>query len=222
VIRASQQSRGAPRRYSFFWFTLPIVEAEPTAKLVVAAAAGERWAWDELVSRFAGLVWSIPRDHGLSPADAADVSQTTWLRLAEHLDRIRDPERLCAWLATTARNESVRTLRRAQRQRPLDPASLSFIREDGRSVESGLLEAERDAALWRAFEALPSFCQVLLRTLMSDPAPSYADVSELLGMPVGSIGPKRNRCLDRLRRRSEFARPLPKDTGTSSDRRAVG
>lgn len=189
-----------------------------TASLVAGASAGDRAAWDALVGRFAGLVWSIPRDHGLSAADAADVSQTTWLRLAEHLGRIREPERLCAWLATTARNESVRTLRRAQRQRPLDPSSASLVREDVRAVDSDLLQAERDATLWRAFEALPSFCQVLLRTLMSDPTPSYADVSALLGMPVGSIGPNRNRCLDRLRRRAEFARPLP-STRSSSDRR---
>lgn len=198
------------------------MEGASTANLVAAAGTGDRAAWDALVGRFAGLVWSIPRDHGLSAADAADVSQTTWLRLAEHLGRIREPERLCAWLATTARNESVRTLRRAQRQKPLDPASASFVREDGHAIDSDLLEAERDAALWRAFEALPSFCQVLLRTLMSDPTPSYADVSATLGMPVGSIGPNRNRCLDRLRRRAEFARPLPNTTSSSKDRRAVG
>lgn len=193
-----------------------------TASLVAAAGNGDGAAWDALVSRFAGLVWSIPRDLGLSSADAADVSQTAWLRLAEHLGRIREPEHVGAWLATTARNESMRTLRRTNRQRPLDPASPSFVREDGQSVDSDLLEAERDAALWRAFSQLSSFCQLLLRTLMVDPTPSYAEVSAELGMPIGSIGPKRNRCLDRLRRRSEFARPLPKSARSSNDRRAVG
>lgn len=193
-----------------------------TAGLVAAAGAGDREAWDELVSRYAGLVWSVARDLGLSHTDAADVSQTTWLRLAEHLDRIRQPERLGAWLATTARNEAMRTFRGAQRQRPIDPASESLVREDGAAVDTALLEAERDDALWRAFAALSSPCQVLLRTLMADPAPSYAEVSTLLGMPVGSIGPNRNRCLDRLRRRAEFARPLPRSARPSPDRRAVG
>lgn len=198
------------------------MDGASTASLVAAAAAGENSAWDGLVGRFAGLVWSIARDFGLSPADAADVSQTTWLRLAEHLDRIRDPQRVGAWLATTARNESVRTLRRAQRQPPVDPESDSFIQEDGCSVDTGLLEAERDAALWRAFESLSSPCKVLLRALMADPTPSYAEVSAMLGLPVGSIGPNRSRCLDRLRRRAEFATPLPKSARSSTDRRAVG
>lgn len=198
------------------------VDTASTASLVAAAGQGNGAAWDALVGRFAGLVWSIPRDLGLSSADAADVSQTAWLRLAEHLGRIREPEHVGAWLATTARNESMRTMRRASRQRPLDPGSSSFVREDGQSVDSGLLETERDAALWRAFAQLSSFCQVLLRTLMADPTPSYAEISAQLGMPVGSIGPKRNRCLDRLRRRSEFARPLPKSARSPNDRRAVG
>ncbi|MGH9155308.1 MAG: sigma-70 family RNA polymerase sigma factor [Acidimicrobiales bacterium] len=199
------------------------MDGASTASLVAAAAAGESAAWDGLVARFAGLVWSIPRDFGLASADAADVSQTTWLRLAEHLDRIREPNRVGSWLAATARNESVRTLRRAQWQRPVDPASPSFVREDGQpAVDNGILEAERDDALWRAFESLSSPCKVLLRTLMADPTPSYVEVSALLDMPVGSIGPNRNRCLDRLRRRAEFARPLPKSARSSTVRRAVG
>src|SRR4051795_2193299 len=93
----------------------------PTAgltELVLSAAEGDQAAWDALVDRFAGLVWSIARAHRLSAADAADVSQTTWLRLVEHLGRIRDPERVGAWLAATARNESLRPLRRAQRGPP--------------------------------------------------------------------------------------------------------
>jgi len=193
----------------------------PVAPLVAAAAGGDGSAWNALVDRFAALVWSIPRDFGLSAADAADVSQTTWLRLAENLTRIREPERVGAWLATTARNESLRSLRRARRQTPVDPASTSFARDSGRPVDSELLEAERDAALWRAFESLSSPCKVLLRALMADPTPSYAEVSTMLGMPVGSIGPSRNRCLDRLRRRSEFARPQP-PSARPAERRAVG
>ena len=84
-------------------------------ELVRAAAEGDQQAWDALVDRFAGLVWAIARAHRLSPADAADVSQTTWLRLVEHLGRIRDPERVGAWLAATARHECLRVIRHAGR-----------------------------------------------------------------------------------------------------------
>jgi RNA polymerase sigma factor (sigma-70 family) len=170
--------------------------------LVQAVACGESGAWDRLVARFADLIWAVARGQGLSPADAADVSQTTWLRLAEHLAKIRDPERIGGWLATTARNESLRTLRRLQRQVPVSPDGHlgvpSVALEPG--PEQGLLDDERDAALWRAFEALPVQCRLLLRTLIAEPAPSYAEISELLEIPVGTIGPRRNRCLEHLRR----------------------
>jgi len=172
------------------------------AELVRAASGGDSDAWECLVRRFSGLVWSVARSHGLNSADAADVSQTTWLRLLESLGRLRDPQRVGPWLATTARNESRRTLRRAGRQVPvgdntaldLEPANTPV---DG--PETNLLTAERDEQLWQAFERLPPRCQLLLRVLMTDPPPSYEEASAALGMPIGSIGPTRARCLDRLR-----------------------
>lgn len=202
-----------------------MADEQSTGSMVAAAASGESGAWDALVDQFARLVWSVTRDHGLSPPDAADVSQTTWLRLAEHLHRLRDPERVGLWLVTTARNESLRTLRRRQREDLADPASHTLDRASAGaddSVERGVLEAERDAALWRAFETLSPPCKVLLRTLMVDPSPSYAEVSAQLGMPVGSIGPTRNRCIDRLRRRSEFAISASRGVHATINRRAVG
>ncbi len=171
---------------------------------VQAAAAGDATAWCRLVERFSGLVWSVARAHGLGPADAADVTQTTWLRLAEHLHRVREPDRLGSWLATTARNESLRTRRRSSR---MVPVGFDFdLVEDDKTVEveASLLSEERDASLWRAFRSLPPQCQSLLRVLMADPAPSYAEVSDALGMPQGSIGPRRARCLKRLRGRAEM------------------
>ena len=171
-------------------------------KLVEAAAAREPGAWDALVERFAELIWAVARGQGLSPADAADVSQTTWLRLAEHLRNIREPERLAGWLATTARNEARRTLKRSRRQVPVEldgnlgrPATCE---EPG--LDQALLDDERDVALWRAFDALPVPCKLLLRTMITEPPPSYAEISEVLAIPVGSIGPRRNRCLEHLRR----------------------
>jgi len=178
---------------------------------VKAAGNGDGEAWDALVERFSRLVWSVARSHRLSEADAADVSQTTWLRLAEHLHRLRDPAKVASWLATTARNESLRTLRRSARVVPVD-VDVDFDVDMGRSAPAAdgrILLEERDAALWKAFDQLPDPCRALLRTLMTDPAPSYAEISEALGMPIGSIGPRRARCLDRLRGRTELDVTVP-------------
>lgn len=173
------------------------------AELLRAAADGDRRAWDALVERFSGLVWSIARAHRLGAADAADVSQTAWLRLVENLGRIREPDRVGAWLATTTRNECLRVIRRSGRQVPTD-MDLDAEPPDTASplADEGLLTGERDAALWRAFSAIPERCQVLLRLLISDPPPSYEEIGAALGMPVGSIGPTRARCLEHLRRRT--------------------
>jgi RNA polymerase sigma factor (sigma-70 family) len=183
--------------------------AQPTredehAALVRRAAGGDSRAWDHLVERFGGLVWSIARAHRLSDADAADVSQTTWLRLVEHLDRIRQPERVGAWIAATARNECLRVLRLSGRQ-VLTGDEPETVDLDAPAPGAALLESERDAALWRGFAALTARCQVLLRVLLADPAPSYEEVAAALSMPIGSLGPTRQRCLERLRRHPEIA-----------------
>jgi RNA polymerase sigma factor (sigma-70 family) len=162
------------------------------------ASAGDQAAWNGIVERFSSLVWATARAHRLSRGDAADVAQTTWLRLVEHLDRIRDPERLGAWLATTARHESLRLIRRATREQPSDEADL-FEAPDSVSIDRHLLDEERHGALWRAFATLSERCKRLLRLLMADVEPSYEEVGAALGMPVGSIGPTRIRCLEKLR-----------------------
>jgi RNA polymerase sigma factor (sigma-70 family) len=174
------------------------------AELVRAASKGDQRAWEGLIGRFGGLVWSVARAHGLSRADAADVSQTAWLRLVEHLHRLRDPERVGTWLAATARHEALRTLRRARRQLPVGDdaeldAELGRSRPPVDSPEARTLAAERSDLLWRAFAALPPRCQTLLRVLMADPPPSYQQVAVAMDMPIGSIGPTRGRCLHRLR-----------------------
>jgi RNA polymerase sigma factor (sigma-70 family) len=168
------------------------------AELVEAAAAGDQAAWNTIVERFGGLIWATVRAHRLSSGDAAEVVQTTWLRLVEHLDRIREPERLGGWLATTARNECLRQIRLGNREVPSELAELESA-EDPAYVER-LVTAERDRAFWNAFTALGERCQALLRVLMAETEPSYQEVSAALGMPVGAIGPTRRRCLDRLRR----------------------
>lgn len=172
--------------------------------LVRAAAEGDRSAWNDLVDRFARLIWAIARTHGLSVADADDVSQTTWLRLAEHLPSLRDPDRVGLWLAVTARNESLRMLRRARRDVPFDILADARRSTSAPDVDVRLLTQERDRALWRAFQKLPSSCRILLLMLTSEPAFSYEEVSASLAIPVGSIGPTRGRCLERLRNNAEL------------------
>ncbi len=175
-----------------------------TTDLVHGAAAGDRDAWETLVERYGRLVWSIVRGHRLSSADAADVVQTVWLRLVEHLDQLREPEHLGGWLTSTSRHECLRVLRRGAREVPDEGVELrqeaaSRVPEQGGDPEERLLRSERQASLVAAFQRLPERCQVLLRMLSADPSPSYADVSAALEIPVGSIGPTRARCLDKLR-----------------------
>jgi RNA polymerase sigma factor (sigma-70 family) len=165
--------------------------------LIRAARGGDGEAWNAIVARYSGLVWGVARAHRLTDADAADVFQTTWLRLVEHLDGIKNPDGLGSWLATTARHECLRVLRVGQRHVLTDAFELPD--EDGPSPASAMLTSERDAALWRAFSALPARCQQLLRLQVADPAPSYEEISAALDMPIGSIGPTRGRCLERLR-----------------------
>ncbi|MDQ3676515.1 MAG: sigma-70 family RNA polymerase sigma factor [Actinomycetota bacterium] len=167
------------------------------SQLVRRATAGEQRAWNELVEEFAALVWGVARGHGLDEADAADVSQTTWLRLVEHLDRVHDPARVGAWLATTARRECIQLLRRSR----VIPCGddLPELVSEAPAPGAALFTDERDLALWSALEDLPVRDRRLLRMLASEPVPSYAQVSAALGMPRGSIGPTRARALERLR-----------------------
>jgi RNA polymerase sigma factor (sigma-70 family) len=172
--------------------------------LIRAASDGDEAAWGAIVERFAGLVWAIARAHRLSPAEAADVAQTTWLRLVEHLDRIKDPERLGAWLATTARRECLRHIRLQGRELPTGEDALFEAPWEDR-VEHRLITRERDAALRRGFARISERCQTLLRLLAATDPLSYEEIAAALDMPIGAIGPTRSRCLDQLRRTPELA-----------------
>jgi RNA polymerase sigma factor (sigma-70 family) len=170
------------------------------AALVAGARQGDQEAWDALVHRFTGLLWSIARSFRLNDAMAGDVVQTTWLRLLEHLGDLHDPSVLGAWLATTARRESMRLLRHGHREAMSPDEQLERVEDPGPVVDAALMERERDAQLWAAVDRLPSRCQRLIRVLMASPPPSYQEVAAALEMPVGSIGPTRARCLEHLRR----------------------
>jgi RNA polymerase sigma factor (sigma-70 family) len=169
------------------------------AQLVKEAAVGNAVAWNGLVDRFSGLVWSIARKHRLATADAADVSQIVWLRLVEGLGTIRDPERIGAWLAAVTRHECVRMLRRSGREAPVDDTGMAETPAGDRHTDEDLLEAERRVAVWEAIDRLPTRTQAVMRLLLAEPSPSYEEVAASLGIPVNSIGPTRHRALQALR-----------------------
>ena len=166
--------------------------------LVARARAGDDRAWTALTDRYTNLLWSVARAMRLDRADAADAVQTTWLRLVERLDSVREPAQLAGWLVTTLRRECLATLRRSSRVRT-GAQTWDDLPAAVDPLDEGLLREERDVALWQAFGRLAERCQELLRVLMADPAPSYAEVAQALGVPVGSIGPSRQRCLKSLR-----------------------
>jgi RNA polymerase sigma factor (sigma-70 family) len=142
----------------------------------------------------------MTRDFRLVESDAADVFQATWLRLVEHIDRLQNPDRVASWLAVTARHECLRVL--AARKRIVlvhDEAALGEGAVHLPELDERLLAEERAQAVREALGRLPRRWQRLLELLMADPPVSYAEISDQLGLPVGSIGPTRGRCLARLR-----------------------
>ena len=185
----------------------PMREAPPVTDLVTRARNRDKRAWDALVERYAPLIWSICRRHRLSRADADDVGQSVWLRLVEQLDNIRDPAALPGWLATTTRRECGRVLRTGRGPHPADypPDAANMPDELGVTAEQELLAAEAHAALREAFSHLPPRGQRLIALLTEDPPLPYAEISARLGVPVGSIGPGRRRCLDKIRRHPAIA-----------------
>jgi RNA polymerase sigma factor (sigma-70 family) len=170
--------------------------------LVARVVEGDQEAWNEIIERYSPLVWSICSRYQLSRPDIDDVGQGVWLGLVEHIGKLRQPAALAGWLATTTRNECLRILRAARRYDPdgLPSEDLMPPDPDAAVIEQELIEAELNAALRAAFAELSPACHELLSMLISDPPPAYAQVSKVLGIPVGSIGPTRARCLDRLRR----------------------
>jgi RNA polymerase sigma factor (sigma-70 family) len=174
------------------------------AALVQRAAAGDHEAWKALVERFGSTVWAIARAHRLNAAEAADVSQATWHRLLEQLDRIQPPERIGAWLATTARRESLNILRLAGR--PTPHGYDSDVRPDVAALTPHCGLGSENAQLVSALvDKLPVRSQLLLRLLSAESPLSYRDISEALSMPIGSIGPTRARALGHLRRLAQAA-----------------
>lgn len=167
--------------------------------LVRRARDGDAAAWECLVTRFRGLIAAIARSFRLSPSDTADIAQTTWLRLFESIDRVRDPQRLAGWLATTARRECLRVLRSTTREFPGDEVDRGLESYCYDAPDEQLLGEEERTTVRAAVGALPDGHRRLLQVLLAEPPPSYMAVAETLDMPVGSIGPTRGRAIEQLR-----------------------
>lgn len=186
-------SRGSPRLS-----TVARVDGRSTTELLNAALDGDRGAWDVIIEEYTGLLWWIARRHRLDDATAADVVQTVWLQLVQNGRSIRDPDRLPAWLATTARREAQRRISRARKQVPTgeiqDRAAI-----DSAGPEELVVDDETTAIALAAFHTLGPSCQRLLALLCEVPPNSYEEISALLDIPIGSIGPTRKRCLATLR-----------------------
>ncbi len=174
--------------------------------IVKAAEAGDESAWTTLVGRFHAHLARVARSYGLNAAAADDVAQETWVRLFRHIGHVRDPRALAGWLSTTARRESLVALRSARREEPTDVDFLADLVNDARAKNGAgggrteRDEVERRTAVREALGTLPERHRAVMEALLQEPALSYAQISAQLGVPVGSIGPIRRRCVERLRR----------------------
>ena len=175
--------------------------------LITRARGGDQGAWYDLIERYSPLVWSICSSYRLSRSDIDDVAQGVWVLLVERLGQIREPAALPGWLATTTHRECLRTMRGTRNHAYTDigPDAQDTFGVPETLIEEQVIMAERDAALRAAFADLPPGCQRLLALLISDPPVAYAQISAALDMPIGSIGPSRIRCLQRLRRSPHLA-----------------
>ncbi len=175
----------------------------PLTLLAEQALQGDQQAWREIVDRLKGVSWKVLYGLQMTEEDRKDAFASTFFRLYEHLGSIRDFDKLPGWVATTTRNEAHTIFRRQRHTASLDDLPL----RDAPSVEpDDQLEAdELRTAMHAAFRRLPKESQALMRLLTADPPIGYDEISQILDMPRGSIGPMRQRCLDRLRNTPEMA-----------------
>jgi RNA polymerase sigma factor (sigma-70 family) len=166
---------------------------------VERARRGERAALDEVVRELNPLLWHVARAQGLGVEDATDVVQTVWLELLRRLDDIRSPEALTGYLVTATRREAWQVQTRLRRQAPDGSVVLDSTADPDPAPGERLMAEERDQTLWRHFRRLPDRCRELLRIVAHVDRPDYSVVADALGMPRGSIGPTRGRCLAKLR-----------------------
>lgn len=191
-------------------------ESPEPAELLRGAILGDRTASQQLVERYSSLVHRVIRQYQLTPSDSEDVWQTVWMRLWQYLDRIREPRALPGWIVTTTRNEALKvamTNRRVDLVDPLNPFSLDGKIEDTELLDD-LLRAEREQALRKGLAQLDPKQRDLLVLLHAEPRVPYREISKRLGIPTGSIGPTRARCIDKLRATSSVTSLIRDERGT--------
>jgi RNA polymerase sigma factor (sigma-70 family) len=174
-------------------------QPEAVARLVPAAQAGDPRAVAELVAAFDRQLRAVAASFRLQPADVDDVMQITWMRLLQRIHQLQEPAAIGGWLATTVRRECLRTLQRPMTEE-LTAEHPSAAQESAERPDDAALRAERRATLRQAMGALPDRHRRLMVLLAAEPELEYRRIGAALDMPVGSIGPIRARCLDRLRR----------------------
>jgi RNA polymerase sigma factor (sigma-70 family) len=168
--------------------------------LIAACVAGDQDAWRTMVERLSPIVWTVARSHRLSPDDCQDVYQLTWMRAVQHLHKIRSPDRLSAWFTTAARRECLKHIERNRKHVPVgDSAMLETTGAEVESPDATAVRRARDGEILAVLRKLPARDQDILGLLMTDPPASYDEVSRILGVPRGSIGPLRQRALARMR-----------------------
>ncbi|HLU55102.1 MAG TPA: sigma-70 family RNA polymerase sigma factor [Pseudonocardia sp.] len=177
----------------------PATPATPSTAQLVAEACNRRpEAWRELTARYEGLVRAVVGSYRLQEADFADAVQNTWLRALERLHTVRDPDSLGGWLTTVARRECLALLARSRREAPTCVDEDQLVVEDP-GPEAQVLAEEVRRAVAHAVTELPVKPRALVNALFSTPEPNYAEVSRQMGLPIGSIGPTRQRALRTLR-----------------------
>lgn len=183
------------------------IEDPSHGELLTLAATGEQAAWDALVDRFGQMVWSVARGLRLDDATAKDVSQTVWLKLIENIDNIRDPDRLPGWLATTCRREALRVAKGRDRDFPTEFAY--DVEDKSPTLDELLVSEEENRSIVAAFNTLDDMCRQLLRLMIIEPPLSYEEISAATGRPIGSLGPTRARCLEKLKGAISRINPAP-------------
>lgn len=184
------------------------VPVDNSAELVRRIRNGDGSAWRELVDHYEPLLRRLARQYRLSGQDMDDAIQLTWLRCLEHIDQITHADRLRGWLATVCRRESIRLVTKGRREVALGGQSVTWLVDQGQEErDPGAEMARRDAhdRLSRAITALPEKQRLVLIELLKEENRGYLDLSRRLGLPVGSIGPTRQRAIARLRQDPRLA-----------------
>jgi RNA polymerase sigma factor (sigma-70 family) len=196
VVRLTPDAGVRGRRYGLAPAAGPEVTADDTEitdyDLLRRCAAGDERAWDQLVGRYERLVFSVALKNGVSREDAADITQLTFVALLDSIEMLREDGSVPAWLMTVARRQAWRVRRRTQREQPWPVEMME--------ADTAQEDYERIAVVHWALSRLGTRCRLLLYALFFDPdAPPYAVIADRLQCAVGSIGPQRARCLQRMR-----------------------